>query len=369
MQNLIPAPDVLPLPAPPWLFLSLLILTFTVHVVFMNLLFGGTILALVSGFRGRSEGKHALLAQTIFKFMPINIAIAVNFGIAPLLFVQILYGNLLYSSSILISLAWFGIIPLIILGYYGTYTLRYRLNKLGRFRMVLLVIVPAIFATIAFFFVNNLSLVQRPEIFVEHYFKDPSAGTLNWADMSVYPRYLHILFGAFAVCGIWFMFIGTRGRTGDGDWSAWLTRYGWRIFVIFTLVNILVGLWFLLVIPERAMMIFLGRNAAATVIFAVSVILTFAAIYLLKRVHVEQNPGKPLFTGAGVMLAVLILMFIMRQYMRAAYLEPYFTLGELRVEPQWGTFAAFAATMILLMIPCTYYLVRVCMKMRGSADY
>ena len=62
MQNLIPAPDVLPLPAPPWLFLSLLILTFTVHVVFMNLLFGGTILALVSGFRGRSEGKHALLA-------------------------------------------------------------------------------------------------------------------------------------------------------------------------------------------------------------------------------------------------------------------------------------------------------------------
>lgn len=366
MQNLIPLPDILPLPAPVWLFVSLLILTFTVHIVFMNLVLGGTFLALVSNILGRKDPKHERLAKTAFEFMPVNIAIAVNFGVAPLLFVQVLYGNLMYSSSILMALAWFGVIVFLIFGYYGTYTLRYRWNKLGSFRLPLNFLVAGLFLSIAFFFVNNLSLMQHPQKFVEHFFKDPAWGTLNWGDPTMYPRYLHMVFGALAVCSIWFMFIGARGKTGDNEWSGWVLRYSSRIFVITTLINIAVGLWFMLAAEDRIRWLFVGQDIGATIVFAVSVVLTVAALAVLWKVDQADNPGKKVLTGAGLMLGVLILMFIMRQYLRAAYLEPYFTLSSLEVVPQWGPLLTFMLTMVFLMIPITWYLVKVSMSMKDK---
>jgi len=49
--------------------------------------------------------------------IPSTFALGVTFGIAPLLFVQVLYGNLIYSSSILMGVFWLLIIPFIIIAY------------------------------------------------------------------------------------------------------------------------------------------------------------------------------------------------------------------------------------------------------------
>ena len=46
--NLIPALDSAGLPGPPWLFHVLLVFTFFLHLVFMNLTLGGTLLAVVA---------------------------------------------------------------------------------------------------------------------------------------------------------------------------------------------------------------------------------------------------------------------------------------------------------------------------------
>ena len=42
---LIPSPDAFPIPGPAWLFHFLLVFTFVLHMLFMNLTLGGTIIA------------------------------------------------------------------------------------------------------------------------------------------------------------------------------------------------------------------------------------------------------------------------------------------------------------------------------------
>ena len=53
--------------------------------------------------------------------IPTLIALTVNFGVPPLLFVQVLYGHLFYSSSVMLAVPWILVIPILILAYYAAY--------------------------------------------------------------------------------------------------------------------------------------------------------------------------------------------------------------------------------------------------------
>ena len=53
--NLIPTLDPNPLPAPYWVFKLLLIVTFFLHIVAMNFVLGGGVLALVSKWRSKQS--------------------------------------------------------------------------------------------------------------------------------------------------------------------------------------------------------------------------------------------------------------------------------------------------------------------------
>ena len=71
----IPHPDPMPLPAPVWLLRTLLLLTFFLHVLFMNCLLGGTAVALVCMMRRKSSAFSARLAGDLaascHRFLPL----------------------------------------------------------------------------------------------------------------------------------------------------------------------------------------------------------------------------------------------------------------------------------------------------------
>ena len=367
MDQYIPQPDILPVPGAPWLIIALGTFTFLIHVGFMNMLFGGTILALISALRGKKDSRHEHLAKRIFKFLPVVITFTINFGVPPLLFMQVLYGHLFYSSSILMATAWFCVIPLLILGYYGTYTLRFRWDKLGGGKLWLILFVTLIFSTIAFFFVNNLSLKLRPEVWLDHYFKNPSIGTLNLADPQLLARYLHMLLGALAVAGLWIMIMGARAKTGDKEWSGWAVGYGIRASLYATLINVLVGGWFLFVHPGRVIAVFLGGNIPATLTFALSVVLLVPFVMLLLKARKSQNPLPLAYWAAVMMAAEVALMIIMRQTLRTAYLAPHFSLDSLQVSTQWLPLIIFLLCFVFLLIPSLAWLLKVSIDGSGTA--
>jgi cytochrome bd-type quinol oxidase subunit 1 len=120
---MIPDPDPIPLPAPVELLTPLLVLTFTLHILAMNVTLGGTVIAVVSDLMGRRDGndRYRRLARHLIAMMPVTLAATITLGVAPLLFIQTLYGQLFYTSSILMAWPWFAVVPLVIVAYYGIY--------------------------------------------------------------------------------------------------------------------------------------------------------------------------------------------------------------------------------------------------------
>jgi hypothetical protein len=343
----IPRPDVLPVPAPIWLIKFLLLLTFVGHVVPMNFLFGGSILAALSHARGHQDPRHLELARKIGMSLPVVIAFTVTLGVAPLLFVQVLYGQFFYSSSILIARAWFAVIPLIIVGYYAAYWLRFRWDGLGGARTTIAWLIAIVFALVGFIYSNNLSLLLRPETWPELYARHAGGGQLNWADPTLYPRYLHMLLGALAVASVWTILIGARAHTTDAEWSRWTMARGARLFIGVTAVNLVVGGWFLFSLPRDVMLLFMGRSMLATVLLLGALVCVAVSAWLMWRAsRVEQ--GRPLaYAGSGLLLVVIAMMVVIRQLVREAMLAPFFRAEQLEVAPQWDVFLMFAVTLVV----------------------
>ena len=103
--SLIPTPDAIPVH---WgWFKFFLILTFFLHLLFMNTMLGIAIIALARSLSdvGRTEAVNREISQKL----PYTIAFAVNMGVAPLLFIQVLYGQFIYTSSVLMAVYWLSI--------------------------------------------------------------------------------------------------------------------------------------------------------------------------------------------------------------------------------------------------------------------
>ncbi len=124
---LLPSPDAIPVP---WgWFQALLLFTFFCHILLMNVMLGTACIALSGHFsRGGERGADS---HRLAGVLPFTIAFAVNFGVAPLLFVQVLYGQFVYVSSILMARFWLAVIALLIASYSLAYLYKYRYDRLG----------------------------------------------------------------------------------------------------------------------------------------------------------------------------------------------------------------------------------------------
>jgi hypothetical protein len=97
--SMVPTIDPNPLPAPYWLFKTLLLVTFTLHIIAMNFMLGGAFLAVIARFtsKGPLSSENKAFRNRIFldlaKKVPVFLAATITIGIAPLLFVQAIYGQ------------------------------------------------------------------------------------------------------------------------------------------------------------------------------------------------------------------------------------------------------------------------------------
>ncbi len=160
----IPQPDPLALPAPAWLLWALLLLTFFLHLIPMNLVLGGSIIGAIARVRGRRPDRphEARLAHIIVKAMPVLISVTVTLGVATLLFLQVLYGRLFFASAVVMGWWWLSVIGLLILTYYAAYLLAMRESSLGAAATILAWLVAALAGTIALIYGNNMTLMLKP---------------------------------------------------------------------------------------------------------------------------------------------------------------------------------------------------------------
>ncbi len=63
--------------------------------------------------------------------MPVIVAMGVNLGIVPLLFVQVGYAKIFYPATILMAWFWLAVIGVLIPAYYGVYVYAFGLGDAG----------------------------------------------------------------------------------------------------------------------------------------------------------------------------------------------------------------------------------------------
>ena len=108
-----------PLPAPFWFIQFFKGLGFFLHQIPMHLWFVGTLLAVALGVYGCVNGKT--FSRRFARQLPFLIALGINFGIVPLLFIQVAYPKAFYNATILIAWPWLFVIAFLIPAYYGVY--------------------------------------------------------------------------------------------------------------------------------------------------------------------------------------------------------------------------------------------------------
>lgn len=343
MQTLpIPHVDPLPLPGPVWLFTALLLVVFTLHVAAMNSALGGALWTLWNYLRGR-HAKHPhsrRLANELAHLLPTFLAFTVTLGVAALLFVQVLFGNFLYTSSILIGALWLAVIPLVMVAYYGFYYFSYTAERGKGIAGCVLAVSVCVLLGIAFIFVNNMTLMLSPGRWLAMYRAHPNGWNLNLGDHSVIPRYLHHINGAVALFSSLLTFLGMRKMKTSAEYGRWLVQRAALVFAACTGLQFLLGMWLLLAIPREIAMVLL-RDPLSGAVFGLSLVSVISAMLLILLGSLAEKPGPLVYAGFGMSLVTLFLMVSMRYLLRLAYLKPYANLGALAVRPQIGVIVIF----------------------------
>lgn len=159
------------LPMPTAFYLSAYVLTMVIHVVFMNYVLAGTVVLAGSYFVKGDRGTGA--SSSILKeWMPFMLSGAITAGVAPLLFIQILYKREFYTANLLLFNRWMAILPILIVGFYALYLLKTKwLGRRSGVMAALIALVPVV--CIAFtgysWTENHLLSVRDPGYWGEFY--------------------------------------------------------------------------------------------------------------------------------------------------------------------------------------------------------
>jgi hypothetical protein len=399
--NLIPALDPNPLPAPYWVFKLLLVLTFFLHILAMNSMLGGAVLALAAKWKLRSRGVkesrsggventssssrpqpsdsstsrlldistpdlgHRLFFD-VAHMLPSLLPATITLGIAPLLFVQVLYGQFFYTSSILLAWPWFLVLVFLTLAYYGFYYVSYAggagtpggalagahyaqgagtpsdaaKKRPGRAVRVLLASILLIFA-IGFIYSNNLTLSQTPSRWRAKYFADPAGWNLNLSEPTLVPRFLHFFTAAVAVGGLLLILIAWSKWQRDAEYARCVFKFGGKAFMYATMAQFVMGFWFVGSLPRNLRLLFFGDNTLATLLLLVGIVGAISAIYLMAEALRRESVRLAACYVTGLTGVVILCMSVMRDLLRDAYLKLDFHPQQFVVKTQWSVFPLF----------------------------
>ncbi len=310
--NNTPVPRNIPLdlPLPEWLLIILLVFSFLLHIIFVNLMLGGSILSLWSQIKGLKDEDYHNLAHEIARTITVNKSLAVVLGVAPLLSINTLYTVYFYSANALTGIMWIAIIPLVAVAFLLTYLNKYTWNLLDSNRplsIAILALATAIFLFIPLIFLTNVNLMLFPEKW------GTVKGFLSALLLpNVFPRYFHFILSSMAVTGLFlFWYVGRKNYPFEKYYKHF-TRYElkkkfYSLTLAATVAQFVMGPLVLLTLPTKGF----GWNLVFVILAGASIALP-AMWWIWKSIsgppeNINKNFGKVvaalsitvLFMGSG----------------------------------------------------------------------
>lgn len=348
--NLIPSLDPAGLPGPPWLFHVLLVLTFFLHMMFMNLTLGGTLLAWFSHLRagGRLHGADGLLAARLMRVNVFAISLTITTGVAPLLFIQLLYQQYFYSGTILLGWIWFAMLVLLVGGYYATYLYKFRgAPARGSGGGLWLGLAAAAFLLIAMIHVGVHLIHVQPDRWLG--FQANPWAVLG--DPAYWPRFLHFVFAGVAFSALviswWSARLASAGTDVEANTAVARACWKWALWAI--VLQVVDGFVLLLTLPRDVLLGVMRGGPVTLTPLTVSILLGIGLLVMLAR-SLDPVAKRGLVTGTlAAMILTVATMSITRHEIRVLYLEPSTSQYHATIAPQWGNFWLFVVLLVMAL--------------------
>ena len=365
-----PQADPLPLPAPEVLFRVLLVGTFTLHILAMNVLMGGSILPAVNAVleRLRPDAQRAVLLQRAGRPLTVSAAVTVTLGVAPLLFVQLLYGPFFFTSSILMAIPWLSVVAFVIAAYAGLYLVELWSRTLGPWAVAVRIGSALLLAGVAFLYVNNVTLMLAPDKWrdIHEHFRRGLYLPLGQAEL--FPRYLHFLLSSLAVGGLALLAYGLWVRRHEPAFGDWCLRQGALWFLVPTALQMAVGPIFLVTQPASARDEFLAADLLETGVLWAGVASALIAGALVLWTLRTRAPTVPGAAAVGFIVVSVALMSVARDLLRAARTSSHLDVSTLPSETQVGAAILFFVVLVAGLSTVGYMLWLLRRGRAGLAD-
>lgn len=354
---MLPALDPAPLPAPAWLFQGLLLATFLVHLLFMNVALGGTLIGAVHRILARRpEDPGRALGRMVLGLLSPALSFTITTGVAPLLFVQLLYAQVFYPATIVIGWVWLGLLVLLVVGYYAVYLAKFQVGGEGAVPAWMSLAAAGLVAIALIQVLANL-LQITPGRWAEVGLRLGAAVQ----DPTLLPRYLHFLLGSLAVAGLFLALLAVERerQAPGGEVYPWIARRGVRWALVATALQLLDGFWFLFALPREVLVPLMQGRFPETPTLALGIGLALLLLMLLSRLTDPVRQRSLLHAAAAALLATLLAMVLLRDMVRGLYLAPYLRLQGLPVQTQAEVLLLFLLLFVAGLATVGWMLLRV----------
>lgn len=327
---LIPNDFELAIPGPVGLFKVLLVVSFLVHIIFVNIIVASSTLAVIQeGLGIYTRNKiYDRLAEQLATHTSILKSIAVVMGVAPLLLISVIYNQFFYPSTILIGKAWLSLIVLLIVAFLLLYAYKFTWKclenhkplhlLLGASGALILLFVPLIFI------VNIVSMLY-PD---------------RWADAQgffhaliyypqVWQRYFHFVLASFAVTGM-FIYWWNHRQLKQKDMQTEVNeelanlgkKFGTQLALWTSAAQLLFGTLVLLSLDRPVLLLYIGDDPLLTFLLIFSILATLLLVLFLFLLW-KQDTNKWFTLSLVTFTLIVVLMAWMRHEVREEYIKPY----------------------------------------------
>ncbi len=350
----LPALDPMPVPGPAWLFHVLWLVTFAVHVVGVNVVLGSSLLGTLASLdRDRAFGRP--VARLFAEVNTWAISLTITFGIAPLLFLQVLHGRLFYSATVILAPAWLGLLLFLMAAYYLTYSAKYRLRA-GKGAALPLALSALLFLAVAAIQVAVHLLSVQPG-------RWEAALASPWtalADRAFLPRFLHFVLAGVTLAGVLLAWLAVRRAPAEEERAAASSRASWgvKIALLATVLQLVVGLWLTISVPRDVLLGLMRGGGATMAPFTLGIAAGFGLLVFLARVRDPLADRSSVRRALELFGSAMLLMLVTRHQLRDVYVEAAKANAAPATVAQWGVFAIFLVSFAACVALCVLTLRR-----------
>ena len=332
------------LPFYPSIFQFLLVLTFALHITMVNLVVGSTFVAIWETWKRNEYGLQ--LSKALGRVITVGMSIAIVLGVAPLLFVQVIYDPFWYTATTLSAFWALMFLVVITLAFYAGYGF-YLGNKKAEVMEAKTgwAWVAGGLLLLTALFIHMLSMEQlMPQHWKEWIVS--AQGTVSYAGGEFhgieFGRLLHFLLPSFAVTGVFLMLYSSYFKDREdydqaylkyvGEKGAWLALWA-------SILAIGAGFWWLGLIPSEF-------NFARNPFFLIGAVVGVATTaFIGSSVYKPQEKAIP---AAILMFVSIFIMCCAREALRMKHMsQAGYSIYNYPVNADWPSTILFFATFVM----------------------